>query len=186
MPITGVILAGGRGLRMAGRDKGLINYQGRPLIEHSLKVLTPQVDEIVISANRNIERYREYGYPVIIDQQPDYSGPLAGVQAGLAHAKHHLVVFTPCDTPRLSENYVTRLREALEQYGCLAVYVTAADQEHPTHVLLKRECAHTLTTYLNSGQRTVKNWLSLIEARQVDFSDILESLININLPTDLV
>ena len=186
MPVTGVILAGGRGVRMAGRDKGLINYQGQPLIEYLLEAFTPQVDEILISANRNLEKYRQYGHSVLADQRSDFQGPLAGIEAGLTHAKHNLVVFTPCDAPFMSTDYVSRLRDVLENKNSRACYASVADREHPTHLLLNRECTKSLSSYLESGQRKVRNWLRLIEAEEVDFSDIPESFININLSSDLV
>lgn len=95
MQITAVILAGGRGMRMGGMDKGLVDYQGQPMIEHVLSRITPQVDQVMINANRNLDRYQQYGVPVITDETDQFDGPLAGMQAGMRHAKHDWILSVP-------------------------------------------------------------------------------------------
>jgi len=100
--ITGVILAGGQGQRMGGQDKGLITYQQQPLIEHALKALKPQVDGIMINANRNIEQYRRYGYPVIEDELTGFCGPLAGMLSVMQACDTEYILTAPCDSPSIS------------------------------------------------------------------------------------
>src|SRR5687767_9816016 len=110
MTVTGVILAGGQGSRMGGIDKGLRDFRGRPLVGHAIERLAPQVDELLINANRNPEAYARFGYPVIADEIPGFAGPLAGFERGLAHARGDLVVTAPCDSPFLPADLVERLR----------------------------------------------------------------------------
>ena len=95
--ITGLILAGGRAQRMGGMDKGLIPFLQKPLIEASIARLKPQVDSLIINANRNITKYAAYGYPVILDETPDFSGPLAGFSVGLKACKTPYLLTSPCD-----------------------------------------------------------------------------------------
>ncbi|MGB9128090.1 MAG: molybdenum cofactor guanylyltransferase, partial [Thiobacillus sp.] len=99
--VAAVILAGGQGQRMGGADKGLIGYRGRPLIEWALAALSPQVGEILISANRNFETYAAYGHRVLPDTLPDFPGPLAGVLAALEAVNVDWLLVVPCDTPHL-------------------------------------------------------------------------------------
>jgi molybdopterin-guanine dinucleotide biosynthesis protein A len=97
VPVTGVILAGGQGRRMGGSDKGLVEVEGWPLIDHVIAALAPQVQQLLINANRNIEAYERYGHPVVPDELPGFQGPLAGMLAGLRNATNTYVVFVPCD-----------------------------------------------------------------------------------------
>jgi len=105
MQITAVILAGGRGMRMGGADKGLVDYQGKPMIEHVLTRITPQVSQVMINANRNLDHYRNYDVPVITDNNDQFDGPLAGMQAGIQHATTDWIVSVPCDSPRPFKPY---------------------------------------------------------------------------------
>ena len=111
--VTAVILAGGRGQRMGEADKGLQPLRGRSLVRWVLECIDPQVDELLIIANRNLDRYLELGYPVLRDRIPDFAGPLAGLHAGLAAARTDLVIAVPCDTPLLPGELVSRLVTAL-------------------------------------------------------------------------
>lgn len=99
MSISGVILAGGQSRRMGGVDKGLLDFLGKPMISHVIQRLGPQVDEILINANREIERYQAFGHPVIADDIMGYAGPLAGLHKGMRMAKHPYVLMVPCDSP---------------------------------------------------------------------------------------
>ena len=112
--ITAVVLAGGRGRRMDGRDKGLVELAGKPLIEHIIAGLAPQVGGILINANRNRERYLGYGYPVIGDSLEDYQGPLAGFAAAMQAIETPYMVTLPCDAPQVVDTLVERLCEALQ------------------------------------------------------------------------
>src|SRR5262245_25449925 len=136
-PITGIVLAGGQGRRMGGVDKGLQLLHGKPMVAHVLARLTGQVDEIVINANQNVERYRAFGHTVVSDDIPGFAGPLAGLHAGMKAAKNPLVVTVPCDSPFLPPDLVVRLQSSLGQND-LAVAKTG-DQPHPVFSLMKTD-----------------------------------------------
>ncbi|MBK8285818.1 MAG: molybdenum cofactor guanylyltransferase [Ahniella sp.] len=112
--ITGCILAGGRGLRMGGADKGLIAWQGKPMAQHMLERLAPQVSSVLIIANRNLDRYQTLGVPVVSDASPGFLGPIAGIRRALAQCTRPYLVTTPCDTPEFPLDLVTRLHAALD------------------------------------------------------------------------
>src|SRR6478672_11042374 len=112
--VTGVVLAGGQGSRMGGVDKGLQEFRGKPMAAHAIERLAPQVDELLINANRNPDDYARFGHRVIADEIPGFAGPLAGFERGLAHAAGDLVVTVPCDSPFLPADLVWRLRGRLE------------------------------------------------------------------------
>jgi molybdopterin-guanine dinucleotide biosynthesis protein A len=183
--ITGVILAGGRGRRLGGLDKGLIEINGRTLIESICAALAPQVDELLINANRNLARYAQFGYPVHADVLPDFAGPLAGMLTGLERAQHATVVYVPCDTPALPAQLVARLRQAVTADDCLAAYAHDGLRAHPVYALLQRDCRADLRSYLDAGGRKVEDWLARVAARPVDFPELRHAIANINVPEDL-
>jgi len=125
--VTGIVLAGGQGSRMGGVDKGLQPFRGKPMVAHAVERFAPQVDELLINANRNVEQYARFGQRVISDEIAGFAGPLAGFERGLAHASGALVATVPCDSPFLPLDLVARLRTALEAAGAdLAVAKTGA------------------------------------------------------------
>jgi len=184
-PVSGVILAGGRGLRMGGRDKGLIRYNGAYLVESVIARLAPQVDELIIIANRNIVAYGRFGYPVYPDAVAGYLGPLAGMLTGLEQARQECVVFAPCDTTALPDRYVTRLLGAVSCSDCTAAYAHDGSRAHPVHALLRRKCRDGLSRYLSGGGRKVEDWLQQNAAQTVVFPELRDGIANINTPDDL-
>jgi molybdopterin-guanine dinucleotide biosynthesis protein A len=178
--ITGLVLAGGRATRMDGADKGLQTLHDAPLALHVLRRLAPQVDEIVISANRHSDCYAELGAPfgarVVADATPDFAGPLAGLLAGLRAAHAPLVACAPCDTPFLPDDLVTRLRAALDaQRADIAVAVTVDAQQHrspqPTFALVRTSLADDLAAHLAAGERKVRAWYARHKTAEVEFRD---------------
>ncbi len=151
--VTGLILAGGQGSRMGGRDKGLVEYQGKPLIDHVLGCIAPQVDELLISANRNAEEYARRGYAVVADTLPDFQGPLAGVLEGLNAAQHEWLLSVPCDMPHLPPDLLARLLSG--RNASPIVIAEDAERTHPAVMLMRRSLAADLVAYLQSGQRAV-------------------------------
>src|SRR5438132_12007492 len=117
--VTGIVLAGGQGSRMGGVDKGLQAFRGKPMAAHAIERLAPQVDELLINANRNPEAYARFGHRVIADEIAGFAGPLAGFERGLAHARGELVCTVPCDSPFLPADLVARLRSALERESAM-------------------------------------------------------------------
>ncbi|MDD3448898.1 MAG: molybdenum cofactor guanylyltransferase [Gammaproteobacteria bacterium] len=182
--ITGIILAGGRGTRMGGRDKGLVALAGRPLAAHVVDRLRPQVDTIVISANRNRERYAGLGYPVAADAAPDFPGPLAGIASAGAVARTPWLLVTPCDTPRLPADLAQRLLEACAAgHRPLAVAHDGARLQ-PLFLLLRRELLADLAAFLAGGGRAVYRWLDSQQPARADFSDCPAAFGNLNAPGD--
>ena len=155
--ITGLILAGGRGSRMGGVDKGLQIHRGRPLAAHALERLRPQVCRLMLNANRNLETYRAMGVPVWPDEVPDYPGPLAGMLAGLAHCESALMATVPCDTPNFPLDLVARLANGLERAEAdIAVAYTRAGEDlfpQPVFCLMKTSLEDALAAFIAAGER---------------------------------
>ncbi len=154
---------------MGGRDKGLVDYKGKPLVDWVIERLQPQVDELLISANRNLDEYSGRGYRVLTDALPDYQGPLAGVLAGLQSARHEWVLSVPCDVPRLPVDLVQRLFECAA--GREAVFARDEERDHPAVMLLNRACMPKLVTYLENGGRSVKGFLNVLNVAPALFPD---------------
>lgn len=178
--ISGVILAGGLGRRMGGTDKGLQELRGRPLVAWVSERFAPQVDELLINANQNLDRYAGFGYTVVSDRVPEFAGPLAGLHAALSAAKYPLVATAPCDSPFLPADLVGRLQAALtEQCADLAIARTF-DQPHPVFCLCRRDLLPSLDDYLASGQRKFERWCSAVNSIVVPFDDVADAFENIN------
>lgn len=183
--ITGVILAGGLGRRMGGIDKGLQELRGQPMVHWVVERLAPQVDELLINANQNSERYAAFGHPVVPDQIPDFAGPLAGLHAALSAAAHPLVATAPCDSPFLPADLVSRLRAAMAAAKADLAVARTFDQPHPVFCLCKREVLPHLTEFLESGGRKIDRWYSTLNIVEVSFDDEAEAFENINTREEL-
>ncbi len=186
--ITGLILAGGRGSRMGGVDKGLQNHGGMPLAMHALLRLQPQVGQLLINANRNLSAYESMGAPVWPDPIGDYPGPLAGWLAGLEHCETAYLLTVPCDTPNFPLDLSTRLAQALAAAD--ADIAMAATREHgqlqvqPVFCLLKTTLIESLVAYLNDGQRKIDTWTAQHACTTVVFDDAA-AFFNANTPEEL-
>ncbi|HAT1545624.1 molybdenum cofactor guanylyltransferase MobA [Aeromonas hydrophila] len=182
-PVSAVVLAGGRATRMGGADKGWVELAGRPLIDHVLDRLRPQVDEILINANRSQARYQALA-PVIGDDSPDYLGPLAGMQAGLAAARHDWVLFVPCDGPALPRDLMARFRAALTPQTELVV-AHDGDWLQPVVALLHKSLLPSLSAALAEGERKIDIWFARHQMAVVSFADQPDAFINLNSPDEL-
>lgn len=183
--ITGVVLAGGRGARMDGADKGLVPLAGKPLVEHVLARLAPQVSRVVINANRNVDRYAAFGHPVVLDEIGDFAGPLAGVHATLAYVTTRHVVTVPCDVPALPHDLVTRLCAALAASEAAVAVARTGAQAQPVFALYERAAVlASLTAFLRGGGRKVEAWHATLAHVTVDFGDSV-AFRNINTPAEL-
>ena len=174
--LTGLILAGGRGTRMGGVDKGLQNHLGMPLALHALLRLAPQVGEVMVNANRNLGAYESLGVPVWPDSVPDFAGPLAGVHTGLEHCQTPWLLTVPCDSPGFPEDLAARLAEAASgQDAEIAMAATrGADgtlQTHPVFCLLKADLLESLSVFLDEGQRKIDRWTARHRCATVVFDD---------------
>ncbi len=184
-PITAILLAGGAGRRMGGEDKGLLKLKGKPLVEWVLARIQPQVDEILISANRNLEIYVTFGYPVLPDKTEGFAGPLAGIARGLLDAKHELILSAPCDTPFLPDDLVARLQAALEQGNDdMAIPVVGGNPQYAI-CLMRRRVGANLAVFLAQGGHRVQEWQAGLKCAQVDFSDAAPFFVNLNRPEQL-
>lgn len=183
--ITGVILAGGRGRRMEGVDKGLLELRGRPLAAWVAERLAPQVDELLISANRNGERYAALGLRVVGDCIPGFAGPLAGLHAALEAAAHPLVVTVPCDSPFLPADLVFRLCSGLTATGADVAIAWSGGRAHPVFCLCRRDLLPHLAAYLASGERRMAGWHATLKVAEIAFDDEAEAFANINTRDEL-
>jgi molybdenum cofactor guanylyltransferase len=182
--ITAVILAGGQGRRMGGQDKGLIDFNGRSLAAILVERLEQQGVDIVINANRNLTKYRQFGHPVISDQLEDYQGPLAGFASAMAAVDNPFILTLPCDGPLLTEDYLARFIDAYA--GKPAAILVADDGERlqPVHALLRVDLLPSLTGFLDSGDRKIDRWYAQHDYTRVDFSDCAGMFRNINTASD--
>jgi len=183
--VTAVILAGGRGQRMGEVDKGLQPLRGRGLVEWVLERIDPQVDELLIIANRNLERYLELGYPVVRDRIPDFAGPLAGLHTGLTQSRTELVLVVPCDTPLLPDDLVSRLQEALQTADADAAVARTDQRAHAVICLCKVTLVEHLGRFIDGGGRTVGEWQASLNVVYVDFDEHPERFRNVNTLDDL-
>lgn len=181
--IAAVILAGGQGRRMGGADKGLVAYRGRPLVEWVLDAVAPQVDELVISANRNVERYAAYGRRVLADRLPGFPGPLAGVLTALEAVSADWLLVVPCDTPHLPHDLAQGLLDAARRAAVpLAVATDGAQVQH-TCFLLRTGWRAQLADFFDQGGRAVRHWQASLPAVQVRFD--AAAFANVNAPDAL-
>ena len=188
MQTTGLILAGGRGMRMGQVDKGLQRLQGKAMVAHVLQRLTPQVDRVLINANQNLPSYAAFGVPVYADQLSGYAGPLAGLQTGLMQCSTPFLVSAPCDSPFLPLDLVARLHAGLAASAAeIAVACTgpaSQRQAQPVFCLVSTSLLPHLTHYLESGGRKFDGWYATLKVAQVHFIDD-EAFRNINTINEL-
>ena len=173
--ITGLVLAGGRGSRMGGVDKGLQNHGGMSLALHALLRLQMQVGTVMINANRNLGAYEAMGVPVWPDVMADYPGPLAGLLTGLERCETPYLVSVPCDTPNFPTDLVAKLAQALvTQDADIAMAAIHEDGElrtQPVFCLLKSALLESLVAYLHSGERKIDRWTAMHRCVPVLFDD---------------
>jgi molybdenum cofactor guanylyltransferase len=183
-PPCGLILAGGRGQRLGGRDKGLVALQGRPLIAHIAERLAPQVGAMLISANRNAADYAPYG-TVIADSVPGQPGPLAGLLAGLDHCPGDWLLAVPCDALGLPLDLGRQLARAASAAGVKAAYAQIGDDALYPCCLLHRDLQPALDAWLRGGQRAVRHWLHAEGAIAVPLRGWRADMFNLNTEADL-
>ncbi len=185
MHITGIILAGGLARRMGGMDKGLIPFLNKPMITHVINQLKPQVEHMLINANREIERYEALGLSIVQDQITDFAGPLAGLHTGMKHAKTEFVLSVPCDSPLLANNLAIRLMHALQENNADIAIATTGEQTHPVFCLCRTNLAADLEEVRTAGGRKVEEWQKKQHVTMVSFDDQPTAFSNINTMDDL-
>lgn len=182
--ITGVILAGGQGSRMGGQDKGFVQLAGHPLVEYVLEALRPQVDGLIISANRSLDRYETYGYPVVTDTETGFQGPLAGMSAAMPHVGTPLTAFVPCDGPALPDDLIARLYRALSERDAEIAVAHDGERLQPAHALMRTALAAALAAEVAAGERRIARWFRTRRTVEVNFSDRPDAFANVNTPEE--
>lgn len=180
--ISAIILAGGNATRMGGANKGLVKLANTPLISFAINKISQQVDEVLISANRDIAEFEAFGYPVLTDKIKDANnnqkgseliGPLAGLHAGLSAAKYDYVLCAPCDMPNLPNNVAQRLLAQLQLSKADIAVVKTNGDVIPVLCLCRKSVLPSLTAYINQGGRKVSTWQKSCAYIEVDLSDTL-------------
>ena len=182
--ITGVILAGGRGQRMGGVDKGLMALAGKPMVTYVLDALRLQVATIVISANRNLNQYGAFGCRVASDTAGEYYGPLAGVASAMEITETKYIVTVPCDSPLVAQDLVARLYQALSQENADISVAHDGDRMHPVFALLRRDLLPSLQEYLQNGHRKIDRWFAHHKLVIAYFRDEPDTFVNVNNPEE--
>ena len=185
MSITGVVLAGGLGRRMGGVDKGLQPLRGKPMVSWVIERFAPQVDEVLINANQNLDAYAAFGHRIIPDAIGGFAGPLAGLHRGLSEAAHELVATVPCDSPFLPPDLIQRLRQAMQNHDAELTVARTGEQAHPVFCLCRKDVLPSLTAFLEGGGRKIDRWYSALRVAEVAFDDRPEAFSNINTVDEL-
>ena len=192
--ISGIILAGGRGSRMGGVDKGLQPFNGTPLIQHAINRLQPQVGQLLINANRHLEVYQALGLPVLTDNLADFAGPLAGFLVGLTHCETPYLATVPCDTPCFPTDLIDRLAMALVSANADIAMVSSPEANgdlvhQPVFCLIKRELLTSLQAFTHEGGRKIGAWAAQHKLVRVPFNlphDRQDAFYNANTSADLL
>ncbi|AXQ28408.1 molybdenum cofactor guanylyltransferase [Solimonas sp. K1W22B-7] len=184
--VTAAILAGGRGERLGGADKGLLHLRGKPLFQRVEAALATQAGGILIVANRHLAEYADSGLTVVSDPWPDFRGPLAGMLAALEASRTDWLLTAPCDAARLPGDLLARLSRAIEDSAAPAAYAVADGDAQYVCCLLHRDLAAPLRTALDAGERAPKRWLADIGAVTADFTDADPTPVwSVNTPAEL-
>ncbi len=183
--LTALVLAGGMGRRMGGEDKGLLLYEGKPLIEHVLSTLSNQVDEIIINANRNIQTYRDFGFRVVQDETEDFQGPLAGFLSGMEAVKSGRILTAPCDGPKLPDNYAQTMLGFCTGRDLEIIVAHDGSRVQPVHALIPVALKENLAAFLSSGGRKIDAWYGQHPLIYADFSERPNVFYNVNQPEQI-
>lgn len=182
--VSGVVLAGGMARRMEGQDKGLLLFDNKPLVAYAVAAMAPLVDQLLISANRNQARYRQFGYAVLGDGNADFDGPLAGMLAAMRAAQNPVLLVMPCDSPLLATAHAQRLLTALtDEFDVAAAF--DGQRLHPVFAAIKTGLQADLQDYLGRGERKLQSWFERQRLLKVDFSAVSEIFANINTEAEL-
>ncbi len=183
--ITYLILAGGRGQRMKGADKGLMLWQKKPMIEHIVSQLNAPAEKIIISANRNLQTYESYAQKVISDTLEDFQGPLAGILSAMQVCTTPYLLCLPCDSPSPPQNMLENLWKCMQSQNKTSAICHDGEYLQPLFSLLSCENRVLLSEFLQQGQRKVHDFINLIDPAICDFSTQRAHFNNFNLPDDL-
>ncbi len=170
---------------MGGRDKGLVAFRDRPMIEHSVQLVRPYVSTLIISCNRNEPRYQQLADQTVVDGSDEYLGPLAGILAGLTACSTEHLLILPCDTPLLSQTVLDRLLAVAEKHPQHICVLAEGDKLHPLHAVVPALLRDDLARFMEGGQRAVQRWMRAHPMQLVEVGDLAEALFNLNTPEEL-
>jgi len=178
--ITVIILSGGQGSRMGGRNKGLIELEDQPFVKHVFDSANLSAAKVIISANKDINEYKQICDIVVTDSIYPNKGPLSGVINCLPHVQTKLVMIMPCDTPRIPDNLTSRLLKEFNNHHASIAVVHDGNRQQNLFFLCRRDLLNDIPTYLDQGQSSVYGWMQHHHPLSVDFSDAKEAFSNIN------
>ncbi|ACV26747.1 molybdenum cofactor guanylyltransferase MobA [Kangiella koreensis] len=186
-----LLLAGGKSSRMGGEDKALIEYQGKPMIEHLIEQLPmSDIHQLVISCNRNHEQYSHYSEHLVSDKSYEeieaFAGPLLGVLSAMETYPADAWLVLPCDTPQLNIALITKLIDDYKNGSSLISCLSIGERIQPLHCVLSSQLKDSLFDYLKSGNRRAQEWVMLQNPNTIDCSNQADKLANINSPSDLL
>ena len=181
-PCSILLLAGGRGQRMGGQDKGLLEWHGEPLIAHLHRKTRPLSDDLIISCNRNLEKYAPYADQLVHDDEGDFPGPLAGIRAGLKAARHTHLLVLPCDVPRIDAALLTSMREAASQHPDTPLMLRHDDHWEPLLCVIPVTLSAEFETAWNDGERSPGRLMRKLGATGLQCPDNDPRLANLNTP----
>lgn len=177
-----LLLAGGRGQRMGGQDKGLIEWHGKPLVAWLHAIARPLTDDLLVSCNRNQKRYAAFADRLVGDDEPNFPGPLAGIRAGLAAARHSWLMIFPCDAPLIDKALVAHLYAAAQDRPDTPIMVRRGDQWEPLFCIIPVRLASSIETAWRAGERSNREILLTLGARSLDLDENDPRLANLNSP----
>lgn len=183
--ITVVILAGGQGRRMGGQDKGLVHYKNSELIKHVIDAISSQTQQLIINANRNLEQYRRFGYPVVEDTLSGFQGPLAGFFAAMSFVSSGYILTLPCDGPIVTDDYLNKMLATLNDSDSDLVVASDGNRMQPVYALIPVRLKRDLERFLQAGERKIDLWYARHALSEAIFSSQQELFTNINTPEEL-
>ncbi len=177
-----LLLAGGRGQRMGGQDKGLVEWHGKPLIAWPHRIVRPLTDDLLVSCNRNHQRYAAFADRVVSDDEPDFPGPLAGIRAGLAAARHRWLLVVPCDAPLIDGALPAALHAAARAEPNVPVMVRRGEQWEPLFCVIPVSLASAIEEAWRAGERSNRKILMTLRSRALELDENDPRLANLNSP----
>ncbi|TCD24215.1 molybdenum cofactor guanylyltransferase MobA [Pseudomonas sp. IC_126] len=177
-----LLLAGGRGQRMGGRDKGLVEWHGEPLIAWPHRIVRALTDDLLVSCNRNHQRYAAFADRVVSDDEPDFPGPLAGIRAGLAAARYRWLLVVPCDAPLIDDSLLAGLHAAARAEPNVPVMVRRGEQWEPLFCVIPVRLASAIEEAWRAGERSNRKILLSLQSRALELNENDLRLANLNSP----
>lgn len=181
-PCSILLLAGGQGQRMGGRDKGLVEWNGEPLIAHLHRVTRPLTDDLIVSCNRNQETYARYADQLVQDTDTDFAGPLAGIRTALPKARHDWLLILPCDVPLIDKALLLELRQMAFEHPDRPIMVREGDHWQPLICILPTAHARVLEAAWQSGERSPGRAMQILTPIALQLQEGDPRLANLNTP----